>query len=171
MLKQSYALLALIGLQVFCAVFFVVDAASDFDEAILSGTIGLHLLVEMIATLTLCAAIFFEVRSIFGLMQRKAQLERSASIASAAMYDVIEAHFAQWSLTLTGRDIATFLVKGLNIAEIADLRGSAEGTIKSHLNAIYRKSGTSGRGDLLSVIIDSLINTPAGGEVIADIET
>ena len=48
------------------------------------------------------------------------------------------------------------------VAKIADLCGSAEGTIKSHLNAIYRKSGTSGRGDLLSVIIDGLINTPGG---------
>ncbi len=37
------------------------------------------------------------------------------------------------------------------------MRGSAEGTVKSHLNAIYRKSGTANRGELLSSIIDTLI--------------
>jgi DNA-binding NarL/FixJ family response regulator len=63
-------------------------------------------------------------------------------------------------LTPSEADVANFLVKGLGIAEIAQMRGSAEGTIKSHLNSIYRKSGTHNRGEVLSLIIDSLMDRP-----------
>ena len=54
-------------------------------------------------------------------------------------------------------DAEIVVAAGMTIPEIAALRGSAEGTIKSHLNAVYRKSGTQGRGDLLAVILDDLI--------------
>ena len=43
---------------------------------------------------------------------------------------------------------------------IAELRGSAEGTIKTHLNAIYRKSGVSGRAQLVSVLVEDLLHAP-----------
>ena len=39
----------------------------------------------------------------------------------------------------------------------AKLRGSAEGTIKTHLNAIYRKSGVTGRAQLVSILIEDLM--------------
>ena len=41
--------------------------------------------------------------------------------------------------------MAWFTIKGLSIAEIARLRGTSEGTVKAHSNAIYRKAGVSGR--------------------------
>ena len=53
--------------------------------------------------------------------------------------------------------MATFLIKGADIAEIARLRGSAEGTVKAHLNAIYRKAGVSGRPALVSLLIEDLM--------------
>ncbi|MGD9295546.1 MAG: helix-turn-helix transcriptional regulator, partial [Roseobacter sp.] len=78
-------------------------------------------------------------------------------VASAAVYDVIAAHFETWRLSPSERDVATFLVKGLDISEIARVRNCAEGTVKAHLNAIYRKSGARNRGELLSLLIDSLL--------------
>jgi len=116
----------------------------------------------MLMTFSLCAAIVFETRYLMSLLRRKAHLEQSASIANAAIHDVIEAHFEMWKLTPAEQDVANFLVKGLSIAEIAAIRGNAEGTVKSHLNAIYRKSETKGRGELLSSIIDSLMSEPQG---------
>ena len=112
----------------------------------------------------------FEVRHFLGLLQRKAQLERSVAQASAAVQDVIEAFLDAWSLTAAERDVAGLLIKGLTIAEIAGIRGSAEGTIKAHLNAIYRKSGTRNRADLLSLIIEHLLESqPVSGQPPADI--
>ena len=40
------------------------------------------------------------------------------------------------------------------------MRGSAEGTVKAHLNAIYRKAGVQGRGALLSMLVKDLMQEP-----------
>lgn len=150
-------LMALILIQVICAIFFATDVVTDFAEGGLATSEQYHLIVESVATVSLCAAILLETRYFLYLLRRKAHLEKSASVATMAVFDIIESHFDAWQLTPSERDIAMFLVKGLGIAEIAAMRGSAEGTVKSHLNAIYRKSGTGSRGELLSSIIDTLI--------------
>ncbi|MBC7740336.1 MAG: helix-turn-helix transcriptional regulator [Candidatus Saccharibacteria bacterium] len=74
--------------------------------------------------------------------------------------------FRGWHLTPTEQDVASFTIKGCSIAEIARLRGSAEGTIKTHLNAIYRKSGVTGRAQLVSVLVEDLLQTPLIGSDI-----
>lgn len=163
--QAPYGLILLVLIQVLCAGFFAADIIADFRETADMTTTRWHLYVETIATLSLIAAILFETRFILALLRRKAHLERSVSAATSAMHDVIEAHFDLWQLTPAERDVATFLVKGFGIAEIAAMRGSAEGTVKSHLNAIYRKSGTHNRGELLSQIIDSLMGrAPLGSD-------
>ncbi|WP_433989589.1 hypothetical protein SuNHUV7_02080 (plasmid) [Pseudoseohaeicola sp. NH-UV-7] len=156
-LKIPYALLALVAVQILCAAFFTIDIIEDYRTYAHQGASMTHLYIEAVATASLVAAIVFEMRFVLHLLRRKAHLERSVSAASMAMYDVVEAHFDLWGLTPSERDVATFLVKGFGISEIAQLRGSAEGTIKSHLNAIYRKSGAGNRGELLSQIIDSVM--------------
>lgn len=154
--RLTYILGVLVCVQVFCAGFFLSDMIADYGEATSLADLR-HIHVETLATLTLCLAIVIEVGMLRHLLRRKLHLERSVSIASAAVHEVIEAHFDAWGLTASEQDVATFLVKGMSIAEIATLRGNAEGTVKSHLNAIYRKSGTAGRGELLAVLLDSLM--------------
>ena len=51
-----------------------------------------------------------------------------------------------------------FLVKGLSTRDIADLRGTSEGTIKAQTNAIYRKAAVTGRTQLLSTFIEDLMD-------------
>ncbi|SFT55749.1 helix-turn-helix transcriptional regulator [Sedimentitalea nanhaiensis] len=152
-----HALIFLVIIQAVCAAFFAADLIADFKETADMTTTHWHLYIESIATLSLVGSIMFETRVLMDLLRRKAHLEASVSVATSAMHDVIESHFDRWRLTLSERDVATFLVKGFGIAEIAALRGNAEGTIKSHLNAIYRKSGTHNRAELLSLIIDGLM--------------
>ena len=151
--------MALIAVQIVCAAFFMADLVADFREAAVSpsGEFRFHLPIEAVATLALLAAVVFETRYVVRLLRRKDDLERSLAVARGAVHDVIEAHFEAWGLSPSERDVAMFLVKGLNTAEIAEMRASAEGTIKAHLNAIYRKSGTRSRADMLSVLIDSLM--------------
>jgi DNA-binding CsgD family transcriptional regulator len=153
------ALVILIAVQVVCAAFFVADLVADWREAQLypAAEFRLHLPIEAVATLALLAAVALELHFLRGLMRRNAELERSLGIARGAVAEVIDAHFSAWGLSPAERDVALFLVKGLNTAEIAEVRGSAEGTIKAHLAAIYRKSGTRSRSDMLSVLIDSLV--------------
>lgn len=148
-------LIVLIVLQIFCSIFFLSDVLADFGEPDRDMK---HLIVESFATLTLIAAVFVELRYMLVLLRAKARLEKSVELASAAVSDVIDAHFDAWNLSPAERDVATFLVKGMSISEIAELRGNKEGTIKAHLNVIYRKSGTKNRGEMLSELIDNLIN-------------
>jgi DNA-binding NarL/FixJ family response regulator len=39
--------------------------------------------------------------------------------------------------------------------------------VKTHLNAIYRKAGVQGRGQLVSVLIEDLLNAPLVPEAAA----
>nr|WP_281168869.1 helix-turn-helix transcriptional regulator [Salipiger mucosus] len=104
------------------------------------------------------------------LLRRKAHLERQLSLAAGAFHEIAEAQFRQWRLTPSEQDVAMFTLKGLSIPEIAQMRGSAEGTVKSHLNAIYRKAGVTGRGAFLSHFIEDLMNagSPAPEEAAND---
>lgn len=154
------ALMALIAVQTFCAVFFVGDVIADFRETGPGAATHLYLYIETLTSLSLVAAIVFEVKYLSRLLRRKEYLENSLRLANAAIHDVIEAEFEGWNLTPAEQDVATFLVKGLSTSEIAGMRGNAEGTIKAHLNAIYRKSGAKNRAEMLSLLIDTIMGTP-----------
>lgn len=159
-LRTPVALIAIIAVQVLCAVFFVGDLVADFRETGGPDGFPYHLTLETAAALSLLAAIVIETRLLAQVLRRKAYLEHSLALARSAMQDVIDWHFEAWHLSPSETDVATFLVKGLSIQEIAELRGCAQGTVKAHLNAIYRKSGTQNRGDLLSVLLDGLMEDP-----------
>lgn len=152
-------LVGLILAQSACAGFFVWDVILDGGQLPGLFPLDIHFLIEAGAVLGLIAGIAVEIRVLFRLLSRKAHLERQVSMAQSAFHDVIEAHFEALALTAAEADIAWFTVKGLSIAEIAQMRGSAEGTVKSHLNAIYRKADVSNRGALLSLLIDELMDS------------
>ena len=65
--------------------------------------------------------------------------------------------FDEWALTEAERDVALFAIKGLSLPEIARLRATSEGTVKSQTAAIYRKAGVSGRPQLLSLFIEDMM--------------
>lgn len=156
---RPLALILLIAVQTLCAAVFLVDSLGD----VLAGgrmVLDWHQVIEYAATASLVVAIVFEVQLLLQLLRREAHLERGMSIAAGALNDLIEAHFRAWGLTPSEQDVARFLIKGCDIAEIARLRGSAEGTVKAHLNAIYRKSGCAGRAALVSMLIEDLMEAP-----------
>jgi len=153
-------LLGLIAVQSLCAAFFLLDVLNDLRPGGLRMLVNLHVATEALAALALISAIAFETRYLMRLLRRKAHLEQQVSIAAGALHEVILAHFEDWDLTPAESDVALFAIKGMSIAEIAALRGSAEGTVKSQLGAVYRKAGVSGRGALLGLLIDDLIASP-----------
>lgn len=153
-------LTALIAVQSICAAFFLWDVIEDIRPGGFASLTNLHIAVEAGAAFSLFSAIVFEARYLGRLMRRKAHLEAQVSIAAGAFHEIMLAHFDSWGLTPSESDVAMFAVKGLSIAEIAGLRGSAEGTVKAQLNAVYRKAGVSGRGALLGLLIDDLLAAP-----------
>ncbi|WP_291727235.1 helix-turn-helix transcriptional regulator [Leisingera sp. F5] len=157
---KPWILIAVIAVQALCAAVFLGDMFADLsgmEAGEAEHGEGPHAYVEGLAAVALLAAIVIETRILMWLLRRKAHLEDSLSSAQAAVQDVIDAEFSSWGLTPAELDVANFLVKGLSTAEIAAMRGSAEGTVKAQLNAIYRKSGTSSRAELMSLLIDTMM--------------
>jgi DNA-binding CsgD family transcriptional regulator len=151
-------LIALIAVQSLCAAFFAWDVLNDMRPQGLRSLTNLHIAIETLAALALVSGIVFETRYLARLLRRTAHLEDQVSIASGAFHEIIGAHFDDWRLTPAESDVAMFAIKGFSIAETARLRGSAEGTVKAQLNAVYRKAEVSGRGALLGLLVDDLLN-------------
>jgi len=161
-------LLILIAVQAICAAFFLADAVADTRALGFAAFRNWHLAVETVAALSLAAAIIVEIRIAMAMLRRQAHLRRGISIASGALHDVIQEYFVTWALTPAERDVAMFTIKGLSIGEIATIRGAASGTVKAQLNAIYRKSGITGRSALLALLIDDLMDGPLLPEADGD---
>jgi len=157
---KSAAVIALMAVQGFCAVFFLSDMIGDLFEMPVAEILTVHMSLEVLANLGLLAGIAFEAVYLVRLLRRQAHAERALSVASGALHDVMEGYFEDWALTPSEADIAAFTIKGFSIAEIAAMRGSAEGTIKTHLNSIYRKAGVTGRAQLVSLLIEDLLTGP-----------
>ncbi|WGW03011.1 helix-turn-helix transcriptional regulator [Tropicibacter oceani] len=158
--SRPLALVALIAGQILCAGFFLWDVAIDGLEAAWPPLNNPHFVIETLAALALIAAVAVEIHLLGKLLRREAHLQAQLSIAAGAFHDIMEARFADWQLTPSEADVATFTLKGMSIAEIAALRGTAEGTVKAQLGAIYRKAGVTGRGALLGLFVEDLMQTP-----------
>ncbi|HVG47750.1 MAG TPA: helix-turn-helix transcriptional regulator, partial [Rubellimicrobium sp.] len=102
---RSLVLAGLIAVQVLCAAFFLWDATEDW-LLLGGGSIGLHLGVEALATLSLILAIGLEMGLLVRLLRREAHMIRSLSAASLALHEVIDGYFAAWRLTPAEQDVA-----------------------------------------------------------------
>ena len=153
--NTELGLTLLIVVQAACTAYFIVDVIEDFRA---SGGEALHLGLELVANLGLVGAIAVEGRVLWAMLRREARSAEALSVAQGALSEIVEAKFAHWGLTPSEADVAGFTIKGFSIAEVAELRGSSEATIKTHLNAVYRKAGVAGRGQLVSVFVEDLFD-------------
>ena len=161
--RKSLTLFALIVFQAFCLAFFLFDVIEDFEGLYDASVPYGHFLPEAGATLGMALGLVFETRYLLRLLRRQAHMEQGLGVAAGELATLMEDYFRRWGLTASEADVAAFTIKGYSIAEIANLRGSAEATVKTHLNAIYRKSGAQGRGQLVSVLIEDLMRAPLVG--------
>ncbi|WP_236019463.1 helix-turn-helix transcriptional regulator [Fuscibacter oryzae] len=153
-------LIALILFQTVCTLFFVADVSTDMKDLGLSSFLDPHILPELGATAGLVLGIVFEIAVLMRMLRKQAQLQQAMGVAAGALAEVMEGYFGRWGLTPSEADVAGFTVKGYAIAEIAGFRGSSEATVKTHLNAIYRKAGVAGRAQLVSLLVEDLFRAP-----------
>ena len=83
--------------------------------------------------------------------------ERVIAVARGALAEVIAERFSSWRLSRAESDVALFALKGFTIAEIASLRGSAEGTVRAQLSQIYAKAGVSSQASLMALFFEELL--------------
>lgn len=113
--------------------------------------------LELTAAVALIAGSAALARMIVMAQARARRAETALRAARGAFAAVMEERFDAWALTPAERDVALFALKGLSGAEIAAARGTSEGTVKAQTAAVYRKSGASGRAQLMSLFLDDLM--------------
>lgn len=155
--RRQTGLVVALSLQLMGLAFLGVEASLDVVGIEVEEVLGTRNLLEIIVVAALVVGAAITLREVMTLRARQRVLEDRLRAASGAFHDILEQHFDDWSLTPAERDVALMTVKGLSIAEIAQIRSTADGTIKAQSAGIYRKAGVSGRPQLLSLFIDELM--------------
>ncbi len=86
-----------------------------------------------------------------------AQMSGQIEITSGNFKSHLTRLFAQWELSPSEQAVPVFAMKGFSNAEIAGLRGTSESTIKSQMNAIYRKTDLGIRQHLIACLVEDLL--------------
>ncbi len=142
------------------------DLVSDFQTGH-----GLHVILEIGAGLLALGGVAHFVRHAWEIQGVADDLERDlrASEAEARRWRAeaqqaleglgaaIDREFTKWSLTDAERSVALLLLKGMSHKEIANQRGTNEGTVRQQALAIYRKTGLSGRSSLAAFFLEGLV--------------
>jgi len=154
--KEAVAPLAIVAIQLAAALYFVIDGVADWLELAGKGSLG-EVLLECLVAVALFLAVGLGGYVLRKTLQRSARQEQALGIARGALSDLLKARFAQWRLTPSEADIATFALKGCNIAEIARLRDAKEGTVRSQLSQVYAKAGVTSQAMLMALFLDELV--------------
>ena len=153
--KRATVLAGLILLQAICALFFIGDVIEDFRE---DGHLdNPHLLLESVAAIALVGGVIFLMIELRGLLSRVSDMQIGLDIAQGHLADIIETFFDEWGLTSAERDVAIMILKGLDNDSIAQVRKTAAGTVRAQATSIYSKSGTDGRAQFTSLLIEELL--------------
>lgn len=157
-LRRPLIIGALFALQLVSALVFVSDLLSSALPFLPSpqGWRGREL-IEIAAAAGLLTGLGLTAWLFRRTLAERNRAEAGLRRASGTFLALMDERFGEWGLTLAERDVTVFLIKGMNTAEIAALRATSEGTVKSQTNAIYRKAGVTGRQQLLSLFIEDLI--------------
>ena len=129
--------------------------------ALVAPAAWVHLTFEAAASLGLGWAFVLIRREARRARVRAARAASSLAALRGAFDAVMAAKFRAWGLTAAERDVALLVVRGLGIAEISSLRGTAAGTTKAQVHAVLRKSGAASRAELVAQFLDELLDLEA----------
>lgn len=152
--KPSALLAFVLLVQAVATVFFVGDAVSD----LLLDPGAPHTLFESLVAVALVLGVVSGAWQLRQTLERMAEQERSLETARGALGQVVARQFEQWGLTPAERDVALLALKGLDVAEIAGVRGAAQGTVRAQLSNVYGKAGVSGRAQFAAWFVEDLLD-------------
>ena len=161
-MKRLYPILITLGFFIFS----VVDMWWEYSEGQSLQHLGFEFAVCMVAALwSLYLWSNWLKADKLLILEKNSYLELNAEYQSwreknkktlEDMHTVIITQFTSWELTPAEKDVALLLLKGLSFKDIAELRGSAEKTIRQHALRIYQKSGLPGRTELFAFFFEDL---------------
>ncbi|MFK7733854.1 MAG: helix-turn-helix transcriptional regulator [Pseudomonadales bacterium] len=69
----------------------------------------------------------------------------------------IDEQLSDWDLTGAEKEIALLLIKGINLKELAAMRGTSERTVRQQASKIYAKAKLEGRAELAAFFLEDLL--------------
>jgi DNA-binding CsgD family transcriptional regulator len=157
-------LTVILPLMYLCGLVFAIDVIGE-TAALVSGPrdllLGFHVVSEGVATVLLAVASYLVFCEMGRLEHRADDEHRKLLQLRGEFDDLLRNKFTSWRLTKSETDVALLTVRGMNICDIALSRKRSEGTIKSQLSTIFHKAGVASRTELLSLVIDELLDHSA----------
>lgn len=144
-----------------------IDIITDYFD----GVAWWHIITESIITLFALSGVYYLLRGRIRLrrsleteqqfnleLEQEAQKWRKVSkIYIDGLSKEIDKQLTFWELTNAEKDVAFLLLKGLSLKEIASVRYTSVKTTRTQANAIYSKSGLSGRSELSAFFLEDLL--------------
>jgi hypothetical protein len=116
--RQTAALSVFLLVQTLGTVFFVGDVIGDLR----ADPMSVHFIFEAVVTSALVLGILFGTFALRRTIELLRAQDQALQVARGALSNVIDGQFQAWSLTPAERDVGLLALKGLDVAEIADLR-------------------------------------------------
>jgi DNA-binding CsgD family transcriptional regulator len=158
-LPITLALAPLLAVQIVGAAFFIFRTLADlfaWSSPIIPW--AYFELLEVIASLGMVGGVIATVLLLLPNLRRMHRVQEQLDAAAGQLQVHIERLFDQWALTESERDVALLVIKGFSNGEISTYRKTSESTTKSQVSAIFRKSGLSNRQQLVSLVVEDLLD-------------
>jgi len=134
-----------------CAFVMVEDIYRDIGALKPMGHIvGDIMILLMIILASVFAGLYFRLR----------ENQKYQRPATAFGPRSMEQQWSEWRLTRAEAEVATWVVRGLNFYQIADLLDKSERTVRQQATAIYAKAGVRNRSELTGFLIENLVDLP-----------
>lgn len=156
--KSRRLLYALMFIQGFSAFFFLAELWSEVLGLRQSALpYEVHEMIQITASFGLLAGMISTAVVLSHSFRKVSKLSREIDVVSGQFQDHLEVLFRDWSLSRSERAVAIYAMKGFSNTEVAELRGTSVATVKTQLNAVYKKSGCANRQQLMSFLIEELV--------------
>lgn len=156
-----------------CGLLLAADIGGDLHLAVLypaslSLAVWVHLGLELLAYAGLGWAFVLTRREMRVALAEGREDRNKLNMLRDEFDAFMHRRFSEWGLSAAERDIALLSVRGLRISEIAALRATRDGTIKSQLSAIFRKSGVATRTQFVALFLDEFLDLSARPAAVRD---
>ena len=114
--------------------------------------------IQILASIGLLTGFVTSTHLLARSFQDVTQLQRQVEVVSGNYQNHLEKLFCDWELSRSEREVTVYVMKGFSNAEVAEFRGTGTATVKTQLNAVYRKSGCTNRQQLISYLVEELLS-------------
>jgi DNA-binding NarL/FixJ family response regulator len=143
----------------------------DIAEDLAAGTTIVHVLMESLMMLVAAFGALYFWNQYRVAKQAAKALKRDLKRARAEaahwqekeqdllnrLREAVEQQFTQWDFSPSQKQIALYLLKGMSLKEIAQIKGSTFTSIRQQAHVLYHQAGLGGRAELSAFFLGGLL--------------